>query len=73
MSWIKKQYPVGRKLESYPSPAGDFPATVDGYVTYHDLNSRERKQGVRVKVHVKNDEGQSYTSFEDFDPTLLDL
>lgn len=73
MSWIKKQYPVGRELEKYPSPAGDFPATVTGHIRYHNLNTWEQKEGVAVRVHAKNEDGKAISLFEDFDPSLLDL
>ena len=73
MSWIEKQYPVGRELKSYPSNAGKLPATVTGYIRYHNLNTWEQKPGVCVRVEGKNEDGSPFVLFEDFDPQLLDL
>lgn len=48
----KDDYPVGTKIEAYPSPAGDFPAEVIGYRYDHDLNTGARTPIVRVLVHA---------------------
>ena len=68
MSWIKKQYPVGKELGSFPHPAGDFPATVEGYGSLWDEKNSgfSRRATVRVVVHGQQD-GKKFEDHVGFD------
>jgi hypothetical protein len=64
--WYKKEYPVGKKIKSYPSSHGTFPATVIGYREERNLNTGETTPIVRVNVH-----GDRGDFEEGFDPYLV--
>lgn len=64
----KKEWPIGMKVESYPSAYGNFPAEIVGYRTEKNLNTNEITPLVRVLIHGTTEEGEQVDFEEEFSP-----
>lgn len=69
----KNDYPVGTKIESYPSLYGNFPAEIIGYREERNLNTWEVTPIVRVLVHGTTVEGEQVDFEEGFAPSYAPI
>jgi hypothetical protein len=69
----KRDYPIGMKVENYPSSNGNFPAEIIGYRGEKNLNTREVTPIIRVLVHGTTEDGEQVDFEEGFSPSYAPI